>query len=129
MFTAPRSKILSLFYTPTCSKSRHVLQLVKDRVEALGPNRINLELCNVNETTPTSDQLENIASFLQSDQGAHVLLRPTTEVVEDAVEYIRAAPASRLQRPILVDWQKGKALIARPPLTDADIGAFIDQMA
>ncbi|CAG8487857.1 4327_t:CDS:1 [Funneliformis caledonium] len=117
--------ILTLIYNPTCSKSNKVLSILHEALEKR-PGVFKLDLLDYQKQPPTKDQLTNIINYLNLENDLNQILRNenvaaegTTKVkgpssIQELANLVKEQPI-RLQRPILVDWNNGRAIIARPP--------------
>ncbi|CAG8497186.1 14131_t:CDS:1 [Cetraspora pellucida] len=121
--------IITLIYNPSCSKSNLALSILQEALTKQ-PDVFKLDILDYQKQPPTKDQLKNIVQYLGVEHDLNKLLRDNTSIStngEDTQETVKTALSvselsevikqqpSRLQRPILVDWNKGKAIIARPP--------------
>ncbi|RIB10443.1 hypothetical protein C2G38_1979798 [Gigaspora rosea] len=125
-FTQP---IVTLIYNPSCSKSNVALSILHEALKKQ-PGIFKLDVLDYQKQPPTKDQLSNIVQYLGIEHDLNRILRDDTSTVaseegiqetmktahnvNELTEVIKQQPL-KLQRPILVDWDKGKAIIARPP--------------
>ncbi|RGB30236.1 hypothetical protein C1646_765622 [Rhizophagus diaphanus] len=119
--------ILTLIYNPACNKSNKALSILHKTLEQQ-PGIFNLDILDYQKTPLTRDQLRNIVQYLNIENDLNKILRnedgtvkegnETTKIeqpksIQELTNIVKEQPI-RLQRPILVDWDKGKAIIARP---------------
>ena len=108
---------VTIFHNPRCSKSRQTLQLIVDSGTA---HTVVLYL----EDSPDAASIADLADKL-SLPVAEIMRRGETEfkeatdlpdLADDAslAKWLAAHPIV-LQRPIVVDFETGKAVIGRPP--------------
>ncbi|MFZ0255570.1 MAG: arsenate reductase (glutaredoxin) [Gammaproteobacteria bacterium] len=104
-----------IFHNPRCSKSRHTLQLLRDR--GLEP-----EIIEYLKTPPSTDQLRHILNLL--GMGPRALMRRNERVYSEAeLDDPNLDDAALIQamvdHPILIErpivLAQGKAIIGRPP--------------
>ncbi|CAG8531522.1 12691_t:CDS:1, partial [Racocetra fulgida] len=121
--------IITLIYNPSCSKSNLALSILQEALTKQ-PGVFKLDILDYQKQPPTKDQLRNIVQYLGIEHNLNQILRDNVSIttsgentqetiktalsVSELTEVIKQQP-SRLQRPILVDWNNGKAIIARPP--------------
>ncbi|RKP24703.1 hypothetical protein SYNPS1DRAFT_29540 [Syncephalis pseudoplumigaleata] len=124
--TLPRFNTLTLLHNPACSKSRAALALLQERAPSAQPP-FELDVVDYLKTPLTKTQLRSLTSYLvagDSNAGSlRQLLRDepeinstvgTTPTAEQLVQVLHEHPAW-MQRPIAVDWVRGRAVIGRPP--------------
>ncbi|KAI9592114.1 hypothetical protein BDF19DRAFT_452779 [Syncephalis fuscata] len=113
-------------HNPACSKSRAALALLQDRAPNAHPP-FELDVVDYLKSPLTKDQLRSLTSYLVtgSDNGPALrqLLRNEPEVssavgtapsAEQLVQVLVEHPGW-MQRPIAIDWVRGRAVIGRPP--------------
>lgn len=116
-----RVPILSIFHNPACSKSRATLALLERAVPTPGDPtvpRFHLNVVEYTKQLPTSTQLRLAARYLGfRGEAVQAMLRPDAPKVHDVEEMIRVVEEdpTRLERPIVVDWEAARAVIGRPP--------------
>ncbi|KAH8553140.1 thioredoxin-like protein [Umbelopsis sp. PMI_123] len=109
-FRPPRTRpILSIFHNPACSKSRAALQVLNSHKDP--PYQV--DIIDYLKDPPTADQLRQVSNYLGTVQG---MLRPDAPKVTDISQLITLVneDPSILERPVVVDWDKGKAVLGRP---------------
>ncbi|OBZ84538.1 hypothetical protein A0J61_07410 [Choanephora cucurbitarum] len=109
-FRPPRSlPILTLFHNYQSEKSKAALALLQSKQKnARGDDVYRIDIIGQNEA-PTDTQLNQVASFLGSPNAwKDMVQEQEVESVQDALHVIQANPGL-LRRPIVVDWEKGKA--------------------
>jgi arsenate reductase len=121
--TLPRFHVLTLLHNPACSKSRAALALLRERSSIARPP-FDLDVVNYLETPLTTTQLRSLTNYLVSagvSPGQLVRDEPqskdalgTAPVAEQVVAALSEHP-DWLQRPIAIDWVRGRAVIGRPP--------------
>ncbi|KAI8092418.1 uncharacterized protein B0P05DRAFT_462383 [Gilbertella persicaria] len=110
-FRPPRSlPILTLFHSVKSDKSRAALALLQNKQKnARGDDTYKIDI--IDHQTPTDTQLKQVASFLQSPTPwKDMIVDHNANNAQDAIQAIQDNP-NLLNRPIVVDWQKGKAAI------------------
>ncbi|CAG8539237.1 2577_t:CDS:1 [Acaulospora colombiana] len=122
--------ILTLVYNKKCNSSNRALSILYDALKK-HPGVFKLDILDYKKQPPTKDQLRNITEYLGVGKDFSTILRKdasadaeTLNSVDELEEAIRRRPEI-LQRPILVDWDKGKAIVARPP---EKVGDFLKEM-
>jgi arsenate reductase-like glutaredoxin family protein len=110
--------ILTLIHNPTCSKSNEALSILHKALKKQ-PGAFKLDVLDYQKQPPTKDQLQNIVRYLNIENDLNKILRneDSTEGEPSSIQelsYVIKERPIRLQRPILVDWDKGKAIIGRP---------------
>lgn len=109
-FRPPRTRpILSIFHNPACSKSRAALQVLTDHKDP--PYQV--DIIDYLQDPPTSDQLRQVSSYLGTVQGMLRPDAPKVSGIDQLVKLVKQDP-SVLERPVVVDWDKGKAVLGRP---------------
>ncbi|KAI8363795.1 hypothetical protein EDC96DRAFT_444592 [Choanephora cucurbitarum] len=108
-FRPPRSlPILTLFHNYQSEKSKAALAFLQNKQKnARGDDVYRIDIIGQNEA-PTDTQLNQVASFLGTNAWKEMVQEQDVQSVQDALHLIRANP-SLLRRPIVVDWEKGKA--------------------
>lgn len=108
---------LTIYHNPRCSKSRQTLELLHDR-------EIATTVVHYLDTPPDADRILEIAALLKVS--VHELMRTGEAEYKDADDlpdqgddaalaaWLQAHPKV-LQRPVVVDDQRGAAVIGRPP--------------
>ena len=116
--------ILTLLYNPACNKCNQALSILHKALEQQ-PGVFNLDILDYQKRPPTKDQLQNIVQYLNAENDLNKILRDEDgtakegdtmqgpKSIQELANIIKEQPI-RLQRPILIDWDKGRAIIARP---------------
>jgi arsenate reductase-like glutaredoxin family protein len=119
--------ILTLIYNPVCNKCNKTLSILHKALEQQ-PGIFNLDVLDYQKTPLTRDQLRSIVQYLSIENDLGKILRnedgtvnegdTATKIeqpksIQELANIVKEQPI-RLQRPILVDWDKGRAIIARP---------------
>ncbi|KAF7727989.1 hypothetical protein EC973_006754 [Apophysomyces ossiformis] len=122
-FRPPKTlPILSIFHNAQCSKSRAALQLLLDKQKR--PNEddaYKVDVVDYQQTPPTSDQLRQVAQYLEGNSvpaWRRMIRSEAQDKVhnwQEAQKLLLEQPAL-LERPIVVDWEKGLAALGRPTL-------------
>ncbi|OZJ06034.1 hypothetical protein BZG36_01120 [Bifiguratus adelaidae] len=115
-----RLPIISIFHNPSCSKSRATLSLLQNVLNESSTAKppFSLDIVDYTQNPPTKEQLQTVIDYLGlKDASAQNILRPDAPKVSSIAELVKLVTndASVLERPIVVDWDAGKAVIARPP--------------
>lgn len=121
-FRPPKTlPILSIFHNANNPQSRAALQLLQQRSKrANGDDAYRIDVVDLQQP-PTTDQLRQIASFLpKPSNGTSVwrqMVRPDAQPTDwsEVASALQKEP-SLLERPIVVDWARGKAALGRPNL-------------
>ncbi|GBC08865.1 hypothetical protein RclHR1_08440006 [Rhizophagus clarus] len=119
--------ILTLVFNSACNKCNKTLSILHKALEQQ-PGIFSLDVLDYQKTPLTQDQLRNIVQYLNIENDLSKILRNedgTTKEgdtaskveqpksIQELANIVKEQPI-RLQRPILVDWDKGRAIIARP---------------
>jgi len=62
---------------------------------------------------PTPDQLRQVSNYLGTVQGMLRPDAPKVDTVDQLIQLVKKDP-SVLERPVVIDWDKGKAVLGRP---------------
>ena len=118
-FRPPRSlPILTLFHNVKSENSKAALALLQNKQKnANGEEKYRIDIMDENKQAPTDTQLKQIASFLKSPTPWKDMLIEANDVgnAQDAFEVLKNKP-DLLRCPIVVDWEKGKAVIGSKTL-------------
>ncbi|KAG2203745.1 hypothetical protein INT46_010679 [Mucor plumbeus] len=117
-FRPPRSlPILTLFHNVKSERSKAALALLQNKQKnASGEEKYRIDVVDENQQTPTDTQLKQVASFLNSPTPwKEMLLNDQITNANDAFKALKEKP-DLLNCPIVVDWEKGKAVIGSPTL-------------
>ncbi|KAG0350662.1 hypothetical protein BG005_009813 [Podila minutissima] len=115
---------ITLFHNPKCSTSRNAAKLLVEASDST--NTFTIDTIEYLKHPLTKDQIKDILGFLDVEHHPEVyseFLRkdaPKAETVEQVQEILVNDPAM-LQRPLVVDWEKKKAVIGRPAEAVLDI--------
>jgi arsenate reductase len=115
MPSMPPFHTLTLLHNPRCSKSRAALALLTERAPNANPP-FQLDVVEYLKTPLTRDQLNTIVRSL--DVPPAQLLRDEAGLPSAGAEQVVAALLDHpewLQRPVAIDWVRGRAVIGRPP--------------
>lgn len=112
---------ITIYHNPRCSKSRRTLELLKE-------HGIEPQIVQYLEKAPDRDTLLRLAGLLE--QPVESLVRPAEakeaggkpeSADDEAMAGWLARNPRALQRPIVVDEDRGKAVIGRPPENVLDL--------
>ncbi|KAF9902279.1 hypothetical protein EC991_005074 [Linnemannia zychae] len=115
------TKNITFFHNPKCSTSRKAQSLLTSTTPA--PTIDTVEYL---KTPLTRDQVREILTYLDAEQHPEVIkefLRkdaPEAKTIEEAQNILEKDPAM-MQRPLVVDWSRKKAIIGRPAEAVLDI--------
>ncbi|KAK3839725.1 MAG: hypothetical protein J3R72DRAFT_386419 [Linnemannia gamsii] len=126
-FRLPKFPMLTIFHNPSLKTSKEALALLQK-----ASCRYNFEIDLIQSKTqpPTHQQVANIVEYLGNgniDEGLkHILVKEAEVGGADAVEVRTPSTVAEVQqildknpgylrKPLIVDWNRGKALIADPP--------------
>jgi arsenate reductase len=110
-----RKPHLTVYHNPTCSKCKEVLAILSDK-----SSMANYSVIDYMQHQFSRDELYHIIDLLQlDDSNVQELIRPGAEAeevstVEEAVNVLTHQP-QLIQRPIVIDEERRKAQICRPP--------------
>ncbi|KAF9426960.1 hypothetical protein BGZ94_005731 [Podila epigama] len=116
---------ITFFHNPKCSTSRNAAKLLESEAAAKS-NAFSIETIEYLKNPLTRDQVKHILGFLDSEHHPEVyttFLRkdaPQASSVKDVQDILENDPAL-LQRPLVVDWDRKKAVIGRPAEAVLDI--------
>ncbi|KAF9945433.1 hypothetical protein BGZ70_003807 [Mortierella alpina] len=117
-FRLPRFPMLTIFHNPTSKVSIEALRLLK---RASVNHDFKVDLVQTKSEAPTHQQIANIVDYLGNGSiptGAQLILDPEAPVKASTVAEVQKildAHPQYLRKPLIVDWNKGKAIIADPP--------------
>ncbi|CEP10958.1 hypothetical protein [Parasitella parasitica] len=121
-FRPPRSlPILTLFHNAKSERSKAALSLLQNKQKnASGEEKYRIDVIDENQQAPTDTQLKQIASFLNSPTPwKEMMLNDQITNAHDAFKALEKKP-DLLNCPIVVDWEKGKAVIGSPTLDEIE---------
>ncbi|KAF9541348.1 hypothetical protein EC957_003126 [Mortierella hygrophila] len=115
-FRLPKFPLLTLFHNPSSKVSTQALSLLR---QASVTHKFDIDLIDSTTAAPTHQQVSSIVEYLgggatgcgqilDTAQGA-----PKASTVGEVQKILDANPGY-LRRPLVVDWNKGKAVIADP---------------
>ncbi|KAG0241912.1 hypothetical protein B0O80DRAFT_501834 [Mortierella sp. GBAus27b] len=115
-FRLPRFPMLTIFHNPASDVSAQALKLLR---QASVKYNFDVDIVD-SQTAPTHQQVSNVVSFLGNGsitRGCRDVLvpeAPKASTVAEVQKILDANPGY-MMRPLVVDWNKGKAVIAVPP--------------
>ncbi|CUS13860.1 unnamed protein product [Tuber aestivum] len=99
--------VLTLFHAPASTASKRILETLRSSPTA---HKKSFELDVVEApTVPTPTQLSSILDFIGKNRVAEVV--PGARSEGDAVRMLSGGEAGRMVRPLLVDWNNGRAVV------------------
>ncbi|CEP10103.1 hypothetical protein [Parasitella parasitica] len=118
------SRTLTIFHNPRCSKSRLALAYLEDNKDK---HDFILETILYQKQRITKDQLDKLVSSLKVNtkepSSWKILLRPDAQKQvsswEEAVDLLTTKPEN-LERPFVIDFDKMKAALGRPDLSNVE---------
>ncbi|KAG0348454.1 hypothetical protein BG004_005183 [Podila humilis] len=122
-FRLPKFPMLTLFHNPSSEVSVQALRLLK---KASVQHKFEIDLIQTKSQAPTHQQVSNIVEYLGKGSiaaGCQEILvpeAPKASTVAEVQKILDANP-SYLRKPLVVDWNKGKAIIADLPSKIKDI--------
>ncbi|KAF9946490.1 hypothetical protein BGZ72_000284 [Mortierella alpina] len=117
-FRLPKFPMLTIFHNPSSKISAEALRLLK---KASVHQNFKVDLVQTKSQPPTHQQIANIVDYLGNGSitaGAQLILDPEAPVKASTVAEVQKildANPQYLRKPLIVDWNKGKAIIADPP--------------
>ncbi|KAF9098856.1 hypothetical protein BGX23_004948 [Mortierella sp. AD031] len=116
-FRLPKFPMLTIFHNPSLKTSKEALTYLQK-----ASRRYNFEIDLIQSKTqpPTHTQVTNIVEYLGNgsieDGLAQILIPevPKPSTVAEVQQILDKNPGY-LRKPLIVDWNRGKALIADPP--------------
>ncbi|KAG0258072.1 hypothetical protein BGZ95_005063 [Linnemannia exigua] len=115
-------KDITFFHNPKCSTSRNAQTLLSGK-------SASFDTVEYLKTPLTRDQVRSILTYLDAETHPEVIkefLRkdaPEAKTIEEAQDILEQDPGM-MQRPLVVDWRRKKAVIGRP--ADAVLHIFKD---
>ncbi|KAF9996783.1 hypothetical protein BGZ65_007639 [Modicella reniformis] len=112
-----RPPMITIYHNPKLPVSREALKLLKT---AAAKQKFRVDLVQAKYESPTEIQVKAICGYLGKGslaKGARLVLvpeAPLASTVEQVIETLQAKP-TYLKKPLIVDWVKGRAVIADPP--------------
>ncbi|KAF9541006.1 hypothetical protein EC957_003585 [Mortierella hygrophila] len=117
-FRLPKFPMITIFHNPSLKTSTEALSLLQ---KASRRYNFEIDLIQTKKQPPTHQQVANIVEYLGNgsiDAGLEQVLVPEVEkkpsTVAEVQEILDKNPGY-LRKPLVVDWNRGKALIADPP--------------
>ncbi|KAF9353176.1 hypothetical protein BGX26_009029 [Mortierella sp. AD094] len=117
-FRLPKFPMLTIFHNPSLKDSKEALKLLK---AASVKHKFKVDLIQAKTIPPTPQQILNIVHYLGEgslDRGITDILvpgAPKASTVEEVQKLLEKNP-ELLRKPLIVDWNKGRAIIADPPI-------------
>ncbi|KAF8923950.1 hypothetical protein EDD21DRAFT_388023 [Dissophora ornata] len=117
-FRLPKFPMLTIFHNPASKVSVEALRLLK---KASVSNKFTVDLVQAKTVPPTHQQVSCMVEYLGSgsiaDGAKEILVEqaPKASTVAEVQKILDANP-EYLRKPLIVDWNKGKAIIADPPI-------------
>ncbi|KAF9174267.1 hypothetical protein BGX21_000359 [Mortierella sp. AD011] len=121
-FRLPRFPMLTVFHNPSSETSSQALKLIR---QASVSYQFNVDVIDP-KVKPTHQQVSNIIEYLgkgSEAKGISDILTadaPKASTVAEVQKILDANPGY-MKRPLVVDWNKGKAIIAVPPSKVSEI--------
>ncbi|KAF9109486.1 hypothetical protein BGX27_007564 [Mortierella sp. AM989] len=121
-FRLPKFPLLTIFHNPTSETSSQALKLLR---QASVNYQFDIDIVDA-KTKPTHQQVSNIISYLgkgSDAKGCSEILTtdaPKASTVAEVQKILDANPGY-MKRPLVVDWNKGKAIVAVPPSKVSEI--------
>ncbi|KAG0203833.1 hypothetical protein BGX28_004038 [Mortierella sp. GBA30] len=115
-FRLPKFPMLTLFHNPASEVSAQALKLLR---QASVTHNFEVDLVDPKVTAPTHQQVSNIVEYLGNgsiERGCKEILAkdaPKASTVAEVQKILDANPGY-MKRPLVVDWNKGKAVVAEP---------------
>ncbi|KAF8934866.1 hypothetical protein BGZ47_010184 [Haplosporangium gracile] len=113
-FRLPKFPMLTLFHNPSSKVSTQALSLLR---QASVTYKFDIDLIESTTTVPTHQQVSSIVEYLGGGAtGCGQILAqeaPKASTVGEVQKILDANPGY-LRRPLVVDWNKGKAVVADP---------------
>ncbi|KAF8945606.1 hypothetical protein BGZ47_002319 [Haplosporangium gracile] len=117
-FRLPRFPMITIFHNPSLKSSTEALSFLQKTSRRYN---FEIDLIQTDKQPPTHQQVANIVEYLGNgsiDEGLAQVLVPEVEkkpsTVAEVQEILDRNPRY-LRKPLIVDWNRGKALIADPP--------------
>ncbi|GJJ77175.1 hypothetical protein EMPS_09534 [Entomortierella parvispora] len=114
-FRLPKFPMLTLFHNPASEVSNQALKLLR---QASVNYKFDIDLIE-SKTAPTHQQVSNIVEYLGKGSAATGCAKiltpeaPKASTVAEVQKILDANPGY-LMKPLVVDWNKGKAIVAVP---------------
>ncbi|KAF9577561.1 hypothetical protein BGW38_007145 [Lunasporangiospora selenospora] len=115
-FRLPRFPMLTIFHNPKSEVSSQALKLL---VQASAKYEFKVDVIDKPTPPPTHQQVSSIVEFLGKgsvDQGCREILTtdaPKASTVAEVQKILDQNPGY-MRKPLIVDWNKGKAIVADP---------------
>ncbi|KAF9425118.1 hypothetical protein BGZ94_007819 [Podila epigama] len=122
-FRLPKFPMLTMFHQPSSAVSVQALKLLK---KASVSKKFEIDLIQTESRPPTHQQISNIVEYLGNgsiEQGCRDILTveaPKASTVAEVQKILDANPLY-LRKPLIVDWNKGKAIVADPATRVSEI--------
>ncbi|KAF9360728.1 hypothetical protein BGX26_008011 [Mortierella sp. AD094] len=120
-FRLPKFPMLTLFHNPASDTSNQALKLLR---QASVSYQFDVDI--IDSAKPTHQQVSNIIEYLGKGSEAKGITdilttdAPKVSTVAEVQKILDANPGY-MKRPLIVDWNKGKAIIAVPPSKVSEI--------
>ncbi|KAI1313060.1 hypothetical protein EDD11_002733 [Mortierella claussenii] len=116
-FRLPRFPMLTLFHNPASDVSAKALTLLR---QASVKYQFDVDVVDTKTSPPTHQQVSNIVEYLgqgSSSKGCQEILTPDAPKASTVTEVQKILDSNPgyMRKPLVVDWNKGKAIVADPP--------------
>ncbi|KAF9935494.1 hypothetical protein BGZ65_003347 [Modicella reniformis] len=116
-FRLPRFPMLTIFHNPASDVSVQAVKLLR---QASVNHNFDVDIVDTQIAPPTHQQISNIVDFLGSGsitKGCQDILAPEAPKASTVAEVQKILDANPgyMRKPLVVDWNKGKAVVAVPP--------------
>ncbi|KAF9995978.1 hypothetical protein BGZ80_010359 [Entomortierella chlamydospora] len=114
----PKLPIISIYHNPSLVVSKEALKLLK---AASNKHKFKVDLIQAKSIPPTPQQILNMVHYLGNGslkRGITDILvpeAPKASTIEEVQKILSEKPAF-LRKPLIVDWSRGKAIIADPAI-------------
>ncbi|KAG0303455.1 hypothetical protein BGZ98_006646 [Dissophora globulifera] len=121
-FRLPKFPMLTVFHNPASDVSTQALKLIR---QASINYQFDVDVVD-KAASPTHTQVSNIVQYLgngSTEKGCKEILipeAPKASTVAEVQKILDANPGY-LMKPLVVDWNKGKAIVAVPPARISEI--------
>ncbi|KAG0370271.1 hypothetical protein BC939DRAFT_502293 [Gamsiella multidivaricata] len=116
-FRLPKFPMLTLFHNPASDASNQALKLLH---KAAFSNNFEIDVVDSKTTPPTHQQVSSIVGYLGKgsiEKGCRDILAPDAPKASTVAEVQKILDSNPgyMMKPLVVDWNKGKAIVAVPP--------------
>ncbi|KAF9158126.1 hypothetical protein BGX21_003887 [Mortierella sp. AD011] len=114
----PKIPIITIYHNPSLMVSKEALKLLK---AASNKYKFKVDLIQARTIPPTPQQILNMVHYLGNgslNRGITDILvpeAPKASTIEEVQKILSEKPAF-LRKPLIVDWSRGKAIIADPAI-------------